>query len=189
VKIALVSERSELEQVLELQRESLRGRASPEQEAREGFVTTEYTLDALERMHELAPSVIARDAGRLVGYALVMLPEARPFVPSLEPMFRVYATLDWRGRPLTAHRYYVMGQVCVAHSHRGQGVFDALYGAHRAHYAGRYELCLTDVATRNTRSRRAHQRVGFEDVAIYRDELDEWAVVAWHWPAATARPE
>src|SRR5690348_433982 len=90
LELARVSKREELEQILALQRENLRGQRSPEEEAREGFVTTVYTLEALERVHALAPSVIARDAGRVVGYALVLPPQARPFVPSLEPMFKVY---------------------------------------------------------------------------------------------------
>jgi GNAT superfamily N-acetyltransferase len=187
VETLLVSARSELEQVLELQRENLRGRLGAEQEQRDGFVTVEHTLPVLERMHALAPSVIARDGARLVGYALVMPQEARPLVPSLEPMFALYETLSWKGRPLADYRYYVMGQICVARSHRGCGVFDALYRAHRAHYASRYELCLTEIATRNARSLRAHRRVGFEDVAVYRDPLDEWRVVAWHWGAPAAQ--
>jgi ribosomal protein S18 acetylase RimI-like enzyme len=189
VQIALVSARAELEQVLALQRENLRGRLAPEQESREGFVTAEHTLEVLERMHALAPSVIARDGGRVVGYALVMLPQARPLVPILEPMFALYDTLCWRGQPLGAQRFYVMGQICVASSHRGRGVFDALYRAHREHYADRYELCVTEVATRNARSLRAHRRVGFEQVAVHCDALDEWAVVAWDWSAPSERAQ
>jgi RimJ/RimL family protein N-acetyltransferase len=37
---------------------------------------------------------------------------------------------------------------------------------------------VTEVSTSNTRSLRAHARVGFEVVTTYRDATDEWAVVA-----------
>lgn len=151
---------------------------SPEQAAREGFVTVAHTLDVLERMHALAPSVIAKDGDTLAGYALVMPVETRAFVPVLEPMFQLFETLSWRGRPLSDFRYYVMGQICVAEPYRGQGVFDALYREHRASYGTRFDCTVTEVATRNTRSMRAHARAGFEVLNTYRDATDEWAVVA-----------
>jgi GNAT superfamily N-acetyltransferase len=96
-------------------------------------------------------------------------------------MFRMFETLAWRGKPLADWQYYVMGQICVSDRYRGQGVFDALYREHRARYADRFSLSVTEIATRNTRSMRAHARVGFEVVTIYRDAQDEWAVAAWDW--------
>jgi ribosomal protein S18 acetylase RimI-like enzyme len=177
-RTCLVTRREELERILQLQAANLRDHVSPEQAAREGFVTVAHTLDVLERMHALAPSVIAKDGEKLAGYALVMPVEARAFVPILEPMFQLLEKLSWRGRPLREYRYYVMGQVCVAEEYRGQGVFDALYREHRASYGARFDCTVTEVATRNTRSMRAHARVGFEVIETYRDATDEWAVIA-----------
>jgi ribosomal protein S18 acetylase RimI-like enzyme len=179
----LVRGRADLEQVLALQRENLRDRVSTEAARRDGFVTVAHSLESLEAMHALAPSVIARQGEEFAGYALVMPVEARPLVPILEPLFAMLDTLLWRGQPVAALPFYVMGQICVARDHRGKGVVDALYAAHRTHYAERYSLCVTEIATRNTRSMRAHERVGFEVVATYRDVQDEWAVVAWDWSA------
>lgn len=176
-RTCLVTRREELEQILQLQAVNLRDRISPERAAREGFLTVAHTLDVLERMHALAPSVIAKDGETLAGYALVMPVEARPFVPLLEPMFQLLETLSWRGRPLREYHYYVMGQVCVAEAYRGQGVFDALYREHRASYGARFDCTVTEVATRNTRSMRAHARAGFETIETHRDAMDEWAVV------------
>ncbi|MCY1083350.1 GNAT family N-acetyltransferase [Archangium lansingense] len=176
-RTCLVTRREELEQILQLQAANLRDHVSPEQAARQGFVTVAHTLDVLEKMHALAPSVIAKEGETLAGYALVMPVEARAFVPILEPMFRLMETLSWRGRPLRESRYYVMGQVCVAEAYRGQGVFDALYREHQTSYGGRFDCTVTEVATRNTRSMRAHARVGFEIIKTYRDATDEWAVM------------
>lgn len=178
VRTCLVTCREELEQILRLQATNLRDHVSPEQAEREGFVTVAHTLDVLERMHAIAPSVIAKDADQLAGYALVMPVEARAFIPILEPMFQVLETLSWRGRPLRECRYYIMGQVCVAEPYRGQGVFDALYREHRASYGERFDCTVTEVATRNQRSMRAHARAGFEVITTYRDATDEWAVIA-----------
>jgi GNAT superfamily N-acetyltransferase len=170
----------ELEAILALQRENHASRVSAEQARAQGFVTAQHTLAILERMHALGPSIVARASdGQLAGYALMMAREARALVPVLEPMFDLLETLSWRGRPLSALRYYLMGQICVAAAFRGQGVFDALYRGHRAHYAERFDLIVTEVSTRNQRSLRAHARVGFEELHRFRDATDEWSIIGW----------
>jgi GNAT superfamily N-acetyltransferase len=175
--------RTDLSRIIELQRANLEVNARDP--VGQGFVTVVHTLDILERMHALAPSVVVRDGDVVAGYALVMPHECAPLVPKLGPMFANLRALAWHGRPLTALRWYVMGQVCVAESHRGRGVFDALYEGHAALYGNAYDLVVTEVATRNTRSMRAHARVGFETIDTYRDDVDEWAVIAWDFFSAT----
>lgn len=162
--IGLATER-DLEGILELQRTSREVTA-------DGFVTVAHTIEILRAMHALAPSIVARDSRVVVGYALVMLREVRAQIPILEPMFQIIERLV----PPEA-RWYVMGQVAVAPSHRGTGVFDAMYAEHRARYRDRFDRVITEVATRNTRSIRAHERVGFTTLATYRDATDEWALI------------
>jgi GNAT superfamily N-acetyltransferase len=161
-------------QILELQRANLAAQVSPEDATQQGFLTVTHELPLLERMHEVAPSVIAVEGDALAGYALVMPVECRDLIPVLVPMFE-------RLEALGVTRYYVMGQICVARPFRGQGVFDALYRAHRDHLEARYDRCVTEVATRNTRSLRAHARVGFRTLETYRDATDEWSLIAWDW--------
>jgi len=176
-----LQERVELEQILELQRANLTANVSADEAREQGFVTAVHSLDTLQHMHELAPSIVARADSELAGYALTMLVEARAYVPILEPMFELLETLSVRGRSLRATRFYVMGQVCVAKTFRNQGVFDALYHGHREHYRERFELLVTEVSTRNPRSLRAHERVGFEPLHRYRDSVDEWVILGWDW--------
>lgn len=166
---------AELEKILALQRKNLARNVDPVEAASQGFVTVEHTLDILARMHALAPSLVAfDDDDTLAGYALVMPVECRTLLPILAPMF---SRLENRGEK----DYYIMGQICVAKEHRGKGVFDALYAAHRAHLEDRFAACITEVATRNGRSMRAHARVGFEEIERYRDATDEWSLLRWRW--------
>ena len=175
--IASLATKDDLARIIDLQRANLEVNARDP--VGQGFVTVVHTIDVLERMHALAPSVTVRNGDVLAGYALVMLQECAPLVPVLGTMFANLGTLAFRGRPLAEMRWYVMGQVCVAASHRGRGVFDALYRGHATHYSERFDLVVTEAATRNTRSMRAHARVGFETIDTYRDDVDEWAVIAW----------
>jgi hypothetical protein len=166
----------ELEDILALQRQNLARSLDAEEIAAQGFVTVEHTLETLRRMHAIKPSIIAMDGDALAGYALVMPPECRTFVPILEPMFQ---RLDALGLP--AQRFYVMGQICIARPWRGRGVFDLLYQGHRTLLSGIYDRCVTEVATRNVRSMRAHARVGFNVIDRYRDATDDWALLQWSW--------
>jgi hypothetical protein len=62
-----------------------------------------------------------------------------------------------------------------------KGVFHALYRGHRERNGKRFDLLVTEVATRNLRSMRAHARVGFEVLHRCRDEIDDWAILGWTW--------
>jgi ribosomal protein S18 acetylase RimI-like enzyme len=177
--VTLAASDRDLEDILQLQALNHRSVVSSELARSQGFVTVEHSLELLRAMHQLAPSVIARQGDALAGYALMMPVEARPLVPILEPMFEMLEGLEYGSRPLLAHKLYVMGQICVASAARGSGVFDALYAGHRRYYGSSYDCVVTEVATRNTRSMRAHQRVGFRTIHQYRDATDEWAVLAW----------
>jgi GNAT superfamily N-acetyltransferase len=176
-----VTDRSELRQILDLQRENLAPALSLEEQKAQGFVTVQHTLERIEQMHVLAPSIIVKSGNDLAGYALTMTLEAQQQAPILRSMFRLFDSLNFHGRPLPSFPFYVMGQICVARAYRGQGVFDELYRGHRRIYADRFELLVTEIATRNTRSLRAHERVGFEPIHRYRDDVDEWVIVAWDW--------
>jgi hypothetical protein len=170
-----VESERELRQILELQQRNLARNLPPDEVAAQGFVTVEHTVELLQRMHALAPSIVARDGAALAGYALVMPPECRAFIPVLVPMFERLDALGDQGS------YYIMGQICVDKPWRGRGVFDQLYAAHRQHLRGRYDCSITEVALRNGRSLRAHLRVGFKVIERYRDATDDWAVVRWDW--------
>ena len=176
-----VSSEKELEQILQLQQQNLLNNISAETRQSQGFVTLSHSLSDLKKLHEAAPSIIARDGETLAGYALTQTRECRAIMPDLEPMFALLDQVQWNGQPLRNSNFYVMGQVCVAEAFRGQGIFDKLYQQHRTTYGGLYDCIVTEIATRNLRSMRAHERVGFKVIHIHRDELDEWAVVLWDW--------
>src|SRR3954465_710741 len=135
LQVGLVRGEPELEQILALQRRNLPRSLDARTIADQGFVTVEHTLDRLRRMHELEPSVVARDGDALAGYALVMPVACSSLIPVLVPMFQRLEKLR--------RRFYVMGQICVDAPWRGRGVFDALYQAHRESLGNRYEMVVT----------------------------------------------
>jgi GNAT superfamily N-acetyltransferase len=177
----IVTTTAELQQILALQQRNLKQNISEGEKKEQGFVTMQSTLPMLESIHALAPSIIVKDGDKVIGYALVLLPEGRSLYPDLDPLFQLFETLQWKDKPVSHYRFYIMGQVCVDKDYRGQGVFDLLYQTHKEYYSENYDFIITDISSSNQRSIRAHERVGFKIIHTYRDVLDEWEVVLWNW--------
>jgi hypothetical protein len=104
-------------------------------------------------------------------------------VPPGEITSQGFVTVEHTLDALRRMHAYVMGQICVGKPWRARGVFDLLYQAHRRHLRAAYDCVATEVATRNTRSMSAHERVGFTVLERYRDATDEWALLRWDWRA------
>jgi GNAT superfamily N-acetyltransferase len=175
-----------LAQILELQRRNLPRALSVEQQNGEGFVFAEHTLPLLGRMAAELPQAIALSEGKVVAYCLSLSLSLRAELPQLAPMFEQFARCTFRGRPLSELRFMVGGQVCVDRPHRGQGLTARLYHEIRRCLPSTYDLCLTEIAARNHVSIRAHQRMGFETIARYAADGEEWLIVGWD--LSSARP-
>ena len=74
-----------------------------------------------------------------------------------------------------------MGQICIHKNYRGQGLFDALYQKHRTLHETEFDCLITSISTRNHRSLRAHERVGFKILNTYKETTEEWVTVVWDW--------
>ena len=185
LEVTVVRTEEELLQIHRLNQENLRQNLHAGTQDQEGFVSWLYSVPLLAQMHELAPSVIVREGGEVVGYALTTLREARAFHADLDTMFRNLQTVQYRDKPLSDHSFYCMGQICVAKTHRGRGLVDLMYQKHRELYSDRYAFILTEISTGNQRSQKAHEKTGFQTIHTYRDGVDEWNVVVWEWLART----
>jgi len=179
VEITQAKSDTDLQGILALQRKNLAVNLSPEEVADQGFVTVVHHLDILRRMNDAGAHTIAKDGNLVVGYALTMLPSFRTEIPVLMSMFDRLDDMQWNGKSLQDTAYFVMGQVCVAKEYRGQGVFDGLYHGLKNFNANRFELVVTEISRRNTRSLRAHERFGFDIMQEFTDEEngEEWVIV------------
>ena len=179
--ITLAQTDDDLRGILALQRANSVAAISPDLQREQGFVTLQYTLDQMRQMHQLGPSVIAKDGAVVVGYAITAMPQTRWFVPELATLFAQIDSLTYDNQPICERPYYVMGQVCVADGYRGRGLFDQMYAHHQTVYGADFQLLITDISARNTRSIRAHERVGFRPLREFHEPGagETWVIVAW----------
>ncbi len=162
----------ELEQILSLQQENLIRNVSAEDREKEGFVTVEHSMEILKTMNDECGHIIAMEEGNLVGYALCMHPK---FADSIEVLRSMYDEISKviKGKA----NYMVMGQICIAKSHRGKGVFRNLYLTMKNRLPEGFDTIITEVDGKNKRSLAAHAAVGFETLKIYEDGGREWHLI------------
>lgn len=181
VIITRASTNEELIGILHLQALNLRKNIDTATAADQGFLTAEYTLNYLQEMHKVAPSIIAKDGDKVVGYALVATKEVRNGHDLMADLFNVIDTKTYKGQLLKEVNYVVVGQLCVGEGYRGQGLVKRLYDHFRDCLAAEYEYLITDVAQANVRSLNAHKKSGFQviDTLVYGGI--GWDIVLWDW--------
>jgi predicted GNAT superfamily acetyltransferase len=161
----------DLEEILDLQGRNLPGQLTKAAMAEEGFLTVTHTLSLLRRMNERCPHIVARVGDQVVGYALCMHPDFSQEIPILQSMFR---EINSRIKDQT---FIVMGQVCVDKPYRGQGVFRGLYQTMKEELKGDFDLIVTEVDSRNTRSLEAHMAIGFRVIKKYQSDGRDWYLI------------
>ncbi|GLU56635.1 GNAT family N-acetyltransferase [Dyadobacter frigoris] len=179
IELTFAETQKDIEEILSLQQLNLKTNVSEEVKKEQGFVTVCHSKEQLEIMGSLTPQIIAKADGKVIAFALAMLPSMAKLIPDLQPMFDIVDDINWKGNMIRDYKYYMMGQICVAAEFRGQGIFEKLYHTHKNFYEKKFDLCITEISTSNKRSQRAHERVGFETIHLHKDHVDEWNVVAW----------
>jgi ribosomal protein S18 acetylase RimI-like enzyme len=179
----IVRNDAQILEILALQKLNLKTNISNETQLEQGFLTVNHSRETLEIMTNTIAQIIALAQNKIVGYALSMSPSLEKAVPELQAMFELFNQINYKGKAISDYNYYAMGQICVDEQARGQGVFDGLYKKHAELFAQKYDFIITEVSIKNTRSMRAHERVGFQKIHEYYDTSnnDTWAVVLWDW--------
>lgn len=172
----------DLQGVLDLQAQNLSTSISEEERLKQGFLTVEHTLELLQAMNTPYPHIVAKEKDQVVGFCLTMLEGLRHTIPVIEPMFEKIDLIMESDAVWTGKSYFAMGQVCVAKSHRGQGLFYQLYDGMKDQMAPHFDLIITEISDYNKRSMRAHEKQGFKIMHSYTaPDGHPWHIVYWDW--------
>ncbi len=176
---SLSSTEEHLLQILELQSKNIKQAVATNNQHKEGFVTVKHDLNKLSLLASKTPHAIVTYNQSVVGYALAMDSEYKNSIPELVPMFQLFDSLNYQGKPI--ENYLVMGQICVDKNHRKKGLFKQLYHHLMFNYSQQYNYIITEISKDNTPSNHAHHKVGFRNIHTFRDDIDHWNVVLWDW--------
>lgn len=168
--------------ILSLQKQNLAVHLSEAEIASQGFVTVAHSFDDLAKMNAIEQSAIAKDNQRVIAYLLAMTARSKQDIPVLVPMFEIFEKIEFEERTLADYHFIVVGQVCVDKAYRGQGVLDRLYRFYRDRFRDRYDFAVTEIASTNLRSLKAHARNGFRTIHQYAaPDGVEWSIVLLEW--------
>lgn len=181
LQITRVTNAQELIGIQQLQAENLRKHIDAAEAASQGFLMAEYSLEFLHAMHQAAPSIIAKDGEKVVGYALVATQDIRDEHDLLADLFNTIDQTQFEGNTLKNSSYVVVGQLCVAKDYRGHGLVQQLYGHFKKCLEDQFDFCITDVAQANTRSLKAHKNTGYQVIDTLSYGGIDWDIVLWDW--------
>ena len=171
----------ELRQIKDIQKRHQKESIAPELRETTGFVTAEYEISLLEKMHSLLPSVIAKEGDKVIGYTLVTDRRIIGCHDLLDDLFTQINKLSFNNHPLKYTNYTVVGQLCVDGDYGRRGIAQGLYKKYRSTYSGSFDYCITDVDCNNPRSLRTHLRTGFQTIHKIEYGNAEWDIVLWDW--------
>jgi hypothetical protein len=134
---------------------------SPEEAAQSGCLFVRYPQEILKQMLESEPFIVAKTAGRLVGYIFPMPNYFKSIYPQVTRRFEMIEDVPFEGRKIRDFSYIKIGQAAIAAEFRGKGIFKLMFDEMQRRYAASYELVLTRVLYTNPRSIAAHYKLGF----------------------------
>ncbi|MEX0315975.1 MAG: GNAT family N-acetyltransferase [Allomuricauda sp.] len=161
-----------LEQILELQQQNLPKNLTAKERKQEGFLTVEHSLSILQEMNDECGHIVALENDKVVAYALCMHPKFAESIEVLKPMFHEINHIV-----KDKDNYMVMGQICVAKSHRGKGLFRSLYKTMKEKLPDGFDTIITEVDAKNERSVNAHKAVGFSELKKYSSDGKDWLLI------------
>jgi predicted GNAT superfamily acetyltransferase len=133
---------------------------SPEENTQFGFVSLTLSSDLLQRIIRRDPPIVAKVDGRLIAY-LIPLPHYFRDDPDVKVIFDADLMFSFEGRPIADYQFVQLTQVAIDREFRGRGVYQGMYEEMRRRYADTYDLVLVGISKYNSRSLRAHQKLGF----------------------------
>jgi hypothetical protein len=180
-EIKIITTFNQLKEVKNLQSKNLKDNLSSTIKSNDGFLTASYSISFLKSITKKSPSIIAVVEGEIVGYLLAStkkLTEGNEFLKNL--IMKINRKF-YKSKQLSKFNFIIVAQLCVASSHRAQGIVKKMYTLFKNKYSSIYPFCLTVVDLENKRSIRAHLNVGFKIIDSIKMENSEAVIIIWEW--------
>lgn len=184
VEICNAVSASDLEGIKYVQEANLRRNLSETEALLDGFILAEFDIDFLEKITRHYPIIIAKEEGCVVGYALIVSNEIGREYAFFHNKLEKINKVVYKGTPLEKKSYVFCAQLCVAASHRGQGIMGQFYDKIRQvvyELTPEITICVADVAVENKRSLRAHEKYGFKTIDAIKCQETPFNVIVWDW--------
>ena len=166
-------------QILDLQKRNLRKNLTEEEIKTQGFLTAEHSFEALKKINDAEPAIVATHNGIVIAYAIAMKKEAADGMTVFDDLFKTVENLNFKAKPIPDCKYIFVGQLCIDKGFRGQNLVERLYAFYKEELKHKYDFAITDISELNPRSIKAHQKSGFEIINTFFDNFtgSNWCIV------------
>jgi hypothetical protein len=160
----------------------------PEEDKKNGFVTTLFTSEQFSELIEQENGIsLACDGDTLAGYAMAGSWEFWSKWPLFQQMIADLPNIEYLGHTLSTQNSYQYGPVCIDMAYRGQGVLNALFRFSTSQMSSRYPILITFINQINERSFAAHTRkVGLEVIKTFSFNQNQYYELGYDTKLAVA---
>jgi hypothetical protein len=131
---------------------------TPEEERKNGFVTTPFTIPQLEEIIALNGLFIALESNRVVAYAFAGSWDYFSQWAIFPYMTTRLLDIQFDEMPITVANSFQYGPICIEKAHRGSGLFQQLFETMRLAMSAHYPIGVTFINKINIRSYEAHTK-------------------------------
>ncbi len=174
----------DFQQILDLQNANLFS-ALDEKERSSGYLSTAFTLEQFERMHESLGISVCLDENKVCGYFCSSTPEVNT-APIPRAMVKHCSILTYKGKPLNSYRFYIANPICIHKDYRGSGAYVGLIKKMLELGANDYDLAVGFVSKENYRNLRAARKLSVETVGQFSAEGQTFWVMVLPAPKINA---
>jgi len=163
----LLATEENIDGILQLQEKNLVTNLKDD-EKKDGFVTTPFTIDQIRDLIQLQGVFIALDDNKVISYVMCASWQYWIQWPMFEYMASFLNTLEYKGKKLTFENSYQYGPICVDKEYRSSGVFENIFEFARKEMGKKYPILVTFINKINKRSYAAHVRkLGLEVITEF----------------------
>jgi len=150
-----VSTTKDIPGILLLQEKNLVTNLS-EEEKKNGFVTTPFTVEQLEELISIKGLFVIDDQNAILGYAVAAGWDYFDGRPMFDYMIKLFKEIEYQRIQITYENSFQYGPVCIDASLRGTDAFPKLFNKMKEEMAKKYPVGTTFINKINNRSYKAH---------------------------------
>jgi len=155
--IIRLAEEKDIQDIINLQGINTYERLT-ESEKKNGFVTTPFTSEQLERLIFERGLFVLEIEAKIQGYTMAASWDYFSQWPIFPVMLSKMSGNTFEGITISSHNTFQYGPICIDACLRGTNAFPCLFEKMRKEFSSRYSVGLTFINTINKRSNHAHTR-------------------------------
>ncbi len=172
--------KDDIDGVLALQDKYLYAKLS-EEERKEGFVTTPFTIPQIEEAIEFDGLYIAvNENEEVIAYAYAADWTYFKQWEMFRFMISEFPGYSYKGQSITTENTFQYGPVCVDKAYRGKGLVYEIFEAIRLDWRERFPICITFIGKINAISEKVHiQKMGWEIIKEFQYNGKDYLELAY----------